>query len=267
LFEFVRFEFLTNKKISECVDFLGSKLDLMNEPIWKAFCKRVLVCPCLRNQKKSGRHREVPVPAPDSEPNPEPDSVPDQGNSIERFPFLYGIVQSIKWEYGEHWGDFLRLSASSCYPLVNTYQPLFATDVSTKTGFASTNQTDSWLEYEFVRAIIRPTHYAVRSWFPNCIHTQWPIKWKLEGWNGSEHFVLDDWTNKENGVLPDQFAKAENRTEHHLLRDHLVVTFPIAEPKWISRVRFTQIGPNRYAASSFCLILSYLEFFGDIEVL
>jgi hypothetical protein len=108
---------------------------------------------------------------------------------IEQFPFLHGIVSSLKCEHSSELDKFLKISSSSIANSPSNYHCDFATNISPFNGFASQNNADSWLEYHFLHAKVYPTHYVIRSWFPGCASKQWPRKWIIEGWNDSDERV------------------------------------------------------------------------------
>jgi hypothetical protein len=243
LFEFLRFEFLTNAKFSEFLRCSQSHFDRLNPSIWNRLCQRLLISPQMRIQFSSVRHSKMPLGERD----------PPANCPLERLPFLRGIVGSLRCEHGASWKDFIKVTSSKSYP-ERIYNHDNAIDISPANGFASAPDVNNpWIEYHFPGARVRPTHYAIRSWFPGCSNKQWPLKWKLEGCNDSGEWVeLDASINEDSDVL----------------QDYLVVTFPVrnkdflGHPQWLRRVKFTEIGCNK--CNGPCLILSTLEIFGEL---
>jgi hypothetical protein len=241
LFEFVRFEFVSHDTARDFVTLAGSRLDCLNGWIWMNFCRRLLLSPDLPLRSNSKRHPEIFNRGRRLDPKCE-------GVRIEHCPFRNGIIQSLKFERGDAWNDFVGVSCSKPYQATTNsiYGCHFATDVSPTNGFLSASEANSWIEYKFPRNRIFPTHYAIRSWFQGPSAKQWPKKWKLEGWNDEQYFELDNWTDED----------------RDLMTDGVVVTFPIRTPQLVNRVRFTQVGPNNLHGNR--LVISWFELFGDI---
>jgi hypothetical protein len=241
LFRYIRFDFLSNERFWRFISWAKEHFDVVDASIWFGICCRISLCSLMRVQSSSIRHSEPPLNHSTQQPNSD--------SPVECFPFLHGIIGSLKLEHGSSWTDFLKGSLSGIHAPISPYiyNHEFATDISLSNGFASTDVESSWLEYHFLHAKVYPTHFAVRSWFPGCSTDQWPKKWVLQGWNDSDELVELD---------------ADTDQERNLMLDNLVVTFPVRHPHFVRRIRFTQIGPS--ARNWHCLIISCLAIFGEI---
>lgn len=127
----------------------------------------------------------------------------------------------------------------------------FAVDLDNKqTRFASKNEENSWLQYNFKDRKIHPTHYSIRS--KPCGKNDWnPCHWVIEGSNtgNNDWKVLD--TRSDIKVLDDTSV-----THTFDIQEHL-------EPNECYQfLRIRQTGKN--AASNNHLGLSALEYFGTI---
>jgi hypothetical protein len=248
LLPLVRFEFLSNASFARYISWSTDRLALVDGEVWAAVCRRLSLYPPLLPHSNSARHA-MPLSDHSKDPQPTP-SLPfsDEEMTIERFPFLYGIVASVKAKHGSSWEEHLKVRSSSIHTYQLNYDCKYATNVSPCNGFASAEDiSDAWLEYEFVDAVVFPTHYAIRSWFPKCTLAQWPLQWKLQGWTpDGEEIDLDAYTGDQ----------------QQSIQDHSVVTFPICRPRAVRRIRLTQIGKNK--RGGLVLIISCLEIFGDI---
>jgi hypothetical protein len=211
LLQFVRFEFLSNEAFSRFIAWSLTHANFVNGRLWVAICRRLPLCPLLRPHSSSARHS---TPVIDHSSDPPVDQTLKFSNTemaIERFPFLHGIVASLKQEHGSLWQNHVKVTSSSICDPRSSYDDVLATSVSPCSGFASKGVADSWLEYEFLHATVFPTHYAIRSWFPGCCTSQRQRQWTVRGWTPSNEEVdLDACT-----------------TATDLIHDHLVVTFPI----------------------------------------
>jgi hypothetical protein len=241
LLEFVRFEFLSNRKFCEFVKCTENHFDILNSPTWIQVTRRLL----MKIQMSSVRHSEIAFT----------NTVPPPNCPLDQLPLLHGIVASLRYEHGGSWKDFIEVSSSSIHAPAERYHRDYAADISPANGFASLdNDVNPWLEYRFPYATVRPTHYAIRSWFANCLHNQWPRKWKIEGWTDSGELLEVD---------------TSIDSDADVLQDNLVVTFPVRNqkfvdhPQFLRRIRFTQLGLNNRNGKT--LIISSLELFGEIR--
>jgi hypothetical protein len=189
LLEFVRFEFLSNGKFMEFVLWSKEHFRIITESIWFNICRRLYDCPQLRVQSSSVRHSLPPINHSNDPPINNSIGFSTSEIRIEQFPFLHGIVSSLKCEHSSELDRFLKVSSSSIYNSPPNYHCDFATNISPFNGFASENIADSWLEYHFLHAKVYPTHYAIRLCFRSWISKQWPQKWIIERWNAFDERV------------------------------------------------------------------------------
>jgi hypothetical protein len=245
LLEIVQFEFLSNERFCAFVLWSEHHFDDMSGRIWLRVSRRLLICPQLRNQSKLHRHSTPPIDHSSDVPLNTSPPWSDAEVSINRLPFLHGIISSLRIEHPSTWHEFLKVTVSDTHSPSMTYHSDWAVNISPANGFASSGAPNAWIEYEFIHCKIYPTHYSLRSWFPCCTPNQWPRHWKLEGWTDSGDPI-----------------EIDVRNNNDCLQDHVVVTFPVVRSAYIRRIRFTETGPNK--CNGHCIILSCFEIFGDI---
>lgn len=115
-------------------------------------------------------------------------------------------------------------------------------------NFASANNPNSWLQFEFTGKKVHPTHYSIKSRTDcDCDH---PINWLIQGSNTGHE---SDWTTLDTRI-----------NERSLSRQNVQQTFDINEQSGDYRyLRILQNGIN--SSNNHYLTLSALEFFGTLS--
>lgn len=108
---------------------------------------------------------------------------------------LNGIINHLTNEFGGnvHNKGIVELTSSSQYS--GSCLPKYAVDLNNKgTKFASSNEANSWLQYDFKNRKIRPTHYTITSESRGKgeLHPQF---WVIEGSNSGEEWKILDSRN------------------------------------------------------------------------
>lgn len=108
---------------------------------------------------------------------------------------LNGIIQHLTNEFGGnvHVKGIVELTASSLYD--SSCLAKYAVDLNSKnTEFASNNEANSWLKYDFKKRKVRPTHYTITS--ESSGKGDWhPQTWVIEGSNSGEEWKILDSRN------------------------------------------------------------------------
>jgi hypothetical protein len=133
LLPLVRFEFLSNASFGGFISWSADHLEVVNGELWASVWRRLALYPPLLPHSSSVRHATA---VRDHSNDPQASSslqFKQDEMPIERFPFLYGIVASLKCRLSNH----LKVRSSSIHAPVLHYDDKYATSVSPCNGFAS----------------------------------------------------------------------------------------------------------------------------------
>lgn len=161
---------------------------------------------------------------------------------------LNGIINYLTKEAGGNLNDKGIVIATSSSINGSSYLPKFAMDFDINSNYFHTNNEEhSWLQYDFQKRKVRPTHYSIRS-RPCDSHA--PKNWIIEGSNDAKNWKTLD--SKQ------EITDLHNRNK--------VLTFDIESQsnnnESYQYLRIQQIGTN--TSGYHYLIFSALEFFGTI---
>lgn len=162
------------------------------------------------------------------------------GNSKNRFN---GIIDYLTTTFGGNVNDKCIVKVTSSSIWNGNMYPKYAVDLHESSVFATLDDKNTWLKYDFINNKIRPTCYSIRS-RGDCIYNN-PTSWIIEGSN----------TDKDG-----EWKLLDSRNDvKSLLGLNLEDTFDITthlEP--IECFRFLRI------RSHCLLVFSALEYFGQI---
>jgi hypothetical protein len=152
---------------------------------------------------------------------------------------LNGIIAHLTRACGEnvHSRGIVSVTASGKHM---NHIPAIAADLESNSYFQTTNAPNSWLCYDFKNVALRPTHYAVRSYFGGGPGTNHPKSWVVEGSRDGKGWTELDWRDDND--------------------DNTTQTFALARSDEVRLIRFRQTGPN-YAGYHY-LGFSSLKIFG-----
>jgi hypothetical protein len=175
----------------------------------------------------------------------------EKGIIPERFHFstsdpLEGIIAHLTRESGANVADhgIVGITASSLCD--NRYNAKYVADLTdVEHMYASKNEPNQWIEWNFETAEIERTHYSIltHTGAPGSGHMQ---HWVLEGRNAQE----------ELGTLD------ERRDDSQLNGRGRIATFDITNRLRIRMIRLRQIGPNHDGGHILKFVV--LEFLGDL---
>jgi hypothetical protein len=231
LFEYVRFEYLSSKSMRSFIEMMSESFDLLTFPIWHSLCPRLSL--------------SVSV-----------------GSSVDRFIKQYlsvvcrfdinskqdGIISYLTKRYGGHVIDrnIVSITASSI-PYPQTHPLRYVADFDNQSYFATQNEANSWICYDFKNMQIKVTHYSIRS--------------RRDG-NGDH---LRSWTleGSEDGL---RWVKIDDRTKDTSLNSQgAISSFSISESfqSEFRMIRLLQTGKN--SSGHDCLLVNAIEFFGVLK--
>lgn len=230
LFEFVCFEYLTDSRIEDFVEFTSKfLLGELNSGIWSRICRRLVRAPPVED-----RNPRAVVP-------------PGKECQYQASKPLDGIIAHLTRECGGNVHDkgVVAVTASSVYS--NDCEPKNAADLGSDSEFFSKNELDAWICYDFKERRVAPTSYTVKSYNfgPGGRHLK---SWALEVSNdGSSWAVVD---------------RRDNNSD--LNGSHATHNFPLSHVPGESFrfVRLRQTGPNHL--SVYYVSITALEIFGTI---
>lgn len=164
---------------------------------------------------------------------------------------FHGIIHELTKEFGGNVDDKGIVKVTSSSPLNGVYYPKNAVDLDNcKQYFCSQNIANTWLQYDFQKQKVCPTHYSIRSRHDDGKNGHHPKSWVIEGSNdNSKWTILDSQTdspflNDRSAVHTFEIKNAEkNREGFRYLR-----------------IRYT--GPNWYNHNY--MVISALEYFGSL---
>jgi hypothetical protein len=139
----------------------------------------------------------------------------------------------------------VNITASSAHA---SYAPKHAANLGSDDYWESGNHDNSWLCYDFKDCCVRPTHYTIHS--PR-VRSQ--VDYYLKNWiveisnDGSEWTAIDSHTN--NGDLNGP---------------NLVHTYNISNSDYCRMIRIRHLGESWHSSQRYYIMISSLEFFGDL---
>jgi hypothetical protein len=161
---------------------------------------------------------------------------------------IQGIIDHLTKRYGANVATAGRvlITASSAY-----YEPAFSTpksvaDINFDSAFATGDEPDSWIRFDFKEKKVVPTHYSIGSAAKGMVQHFNLRRWVIEGSvNGAEWIILDK--QDENNELT---AKPVTRT------------YPLTGNRQLQFIRLRQTGKNHNGSDN--LAISFFEVFGSL---
>lgn len=186
-YEEVDFDFLSENKFKEFIE--SFKSSEMTESLWSKFKK------CFYVNKKSSSSSQKDDGCRGHNYAIKCRQIEYDGNKEHAFS---GIIHELTKEAGGNVDDkgFVKVTASS---INGSYHPKNAVDLDNSDNFFhSYNVENTWLQYDFLKRKVIPTHYSIRSWGLNGKGGHHPKNWVIEGSNDSVNWKnLDSQQNVE----------------------------------------------------------------------
>lgn len=172
---------------------------------------------------------------------------PYDGNTRNQFK---GIIQYLHDKYKGNVNDkkVVEITSSSMY--MTSSSPKNAADFDTNLYFASNNEEDAWILYDFKERKVKPTHYSIRSRRDCGKGGNHLRKWCIEGSNDMKNWKTLDIRKKEKS-LDDANASNTFDIQENLEKDD-----------FFRYIRLRQIGYN--TGSNYHLNIAALEYFGSL---
>lgn len=162
---------------------------------------------------------------------------------------LNGIINYLTKESDGNLNDKGIVIATSSSIQGSSFLPKFAMDFDINSNYFHTNDEEhSWLQYDFQKRKVFPTHYSIRSRSTSSGYR--PKSWIIEGSNDSKNWkTLDSrqeitGLQERNAILTFDIKSQPNQNESY------------------QYLRIQQTGPN--TSGYHHLIFSALEFFGTL---
>jgi hypothetical protein len=226
----IRFEFLPLECFPKYFELVSNSFEYVTISHWTSLQSRLLLP--VESQRKNDRIGPI--------------------LSIKYQPSLplSGIISHLTTECcgNVHDRDVVHVTASSIYQNSSYPNCLLkgATEMTDSNYFASKNEPNSWLCYDFKDSLVRPNHYSIRSG----THSGW-IGHQLVSWVIETSNDYREWT---------EIDRHEN--DHSLLS--ATGSFSITKPCKFSRyIRLRQIGKT--SCSGDYLLVTSFEVFGHIK--
>lgn len=159
-----------------------------------------------------------------------------------------GIIQHLHniCKGNVHDKKIIEVTSSSCY--MASCSPKNATDFDNNLYFASNNEEDAWICYDFKERKVKPSHYSIRSRKDCGKGGNHLRKWCIEGSNDLKNWKTLDVRKKEKSL---DDANATNTFD---------IQTELDKDDFFRYLRLRQIGYN--TGSNFHLNIAALEFFG-----
>jgi hypothetical protein len=226
LFEYVRFEYLSVDSMRLFVEMIGESNEFLTTAIFESLCRRLVLSVSPTNPNDRIISQSIKCEFREGSP-------------------LDGIISYLTKKHGCHVldGNIVSITASSVvnrksYPLRNI------ADFENQTFFATTNDANSWIHYDFKNIRIKPTHYSIRS--------------ARDG----NHNHLRCWT-LEGSVDGKSWMELDRREKDKTLNGTgAVSTFAVSRSEEIQMIRLCNRGKN--SSNSDQLVVNAIEFFGAI---
>ena len=233
LFEFIYFDYLSISGIENFASFVSENfLENISSGIWRQICRRLIldVKPVEKKNPRGHKGREF---------------VYDESRKLD------GVIAYLTRECGGnvHEKGLVHVVASSVLDGDGSpYQPKNAVDLGTNSYYASKDEQNSWICYDFKDRRVIPTSYSVRS-YGAASGGDHPKSWVIE--------VSNDGTENS-------WTEIDRRDNNDLNYNRVTVNFKISQlPSESFRFfRLRHTGKNHNGNNY--LILSSLEIFGTL---
>jgi hypothetical protein len=204
LLECVKFEYLSSELMTEFVNIVDSRIEVLTPNIWTAIRRRLFfsVLPPLSDDRFVSSH-----------------------HPYDEFRPFSGIIAFLTRKYGGNVVDrqIVEMRASSgpgnaSFPVKNVV------DLDTSAHFWTENRSNQWICWDFKTYRIRPTHYSINSEYGDANLRTWVLEGSSDG---SSWATLD-----------------ERHDDMTLQRRLLAATFQVAKPVEVRLLRIVQKGQN-----------------------
>lgn len=225
LFENVEFAYLSNEKIQQFVSIFDKSQIKMNNNVWKAISKRLLIF----NKQETHRvyHRKaIKIRYNEKEPL----------NGV-----FYFLKNKNKKEIAKH--QIINVIPSSC----SVRDPKAIIDSNQPEVFQTEDRANQWIAFEFRDMKMKVTSYTLQSYYNGKPNFANPKNWILEGSDDGREWVEMD----RHEDCPDLNNK--NAIQNYKIKGDF---------KEFKYIRVKQIGKNW--ANKDQLTLSKVELFGDL---
>jgi hypothetical protein len=204
LLEYVHFEFLSSTTISRFCESSQQFFSHLTISIWSRICTRLghdiipqstnprLICP------------------PGLVLKPDANSVLDGG-----------IISYLSGKYGTDFASHSVLEVTALSTNDPSQSPINATALKTNTIFASKNEPNQWISYNFCKSRIIPSHYSIRSYYAGHHGYNNLRSWVIEGSvDGKAWIEIDrrDHNNELNEKNASCLFDISHRGEYQIIR-------------------------------------------------
>ena len=234
LFEFVRFEYLSESCIVEFVE-LSQKfgVEMMNANIWTQICRRLLVS--TQSARRSGGKRFV--------------DYRDRHFEYDGANLFNGIVAHLTKHCGENIVDANVVKIMSSHEFAATWHPKHLFDFSSPEVFKSADAENVWLSFDFGEIRIRPNGYSLKTDLTDGGRGMSPRSWVIEG--------------SEDGISWVELDCREDNDSLNGMESQAMFSITNVPSRGVRFLRFRQTGLNHWG--SYAITLSAFEIFGEIS--
>jgi hypothetical protein len=227
----LRFEYLSTASMSSFISRITESFDLLTFPIWCSLCHRLSLSVSVDFSSDQFVKRYLPIVCSFRPPSN-----------------LDGIISYLTKRHGGHVidHDIVSITASSSYDQ-QSHPVRQVADFGDQCWFATQDQANSWICYDFKEIQIKVAHYSIRS---RCDYNAQHLRfWTLEGSNDGLSWVqIDDRKN-------DTSSNGKGA----------ISTFSISSgsQEQFRMIRLQQTGKN--SSGDDLLSVSAIEFFGVLK--
>ena len=234
LFEFVRFEYLSESCMAEFVE-LSQKfgVEMMNTNIWTQICRRLLVS--TQSEKRSGGKRFV--------------DYRDRHFEYDGANPFNGIIAHLTKHFKENLVDANVVKIMSSHEFGTAWHPKHIFDFSSPEVFKSADAENVWLSFDFGQMRIRPNGYSLKTDLTDGGRGMSPRSWVLEG--------------SEDGISWVELDCREDNDSLNGMESQAMFSITSVPSRGVRFLRFRQTGLNHWG--SYAITLSAFEIFGEIS--
>jgi hypothetical protein len=233
LFSYVRFEYLSTKSMKSFIEMINASFDFLTFPIWRSLCHRLSLSVSI-DFSNDGFYDQFSSVVCRFDPN---------SNSKQD-----GIISYLAKRFGGHVIDrnIVSITASSIAD-PQSYPLRHVADFENQSCFATKDEANSWICYDFKDIQIKVTHYSIRSRRDaNAHHLRF---WTLEGSkDGLKWVKIDDRQN-------DTSLNSQGAISVFSLSESFQEAFRM--------IRVRQTGKS--SSNSDYLIVNTIDFFGVLK--
>jgi hypothetical protein len=167
LFEFVRFEFLSTDCISRFISMSFDHFEILNANVWKAICARLILPVSQVSQNPRLWYDEFVC-------------------DLKEDKSLDGIISYLTKKHGGnvHNQGIVTITAKSIAD--NPNRLTNAANLGDNARFASKDEKNQWVCWDFHGMRVRPTHYSIRNQTGPYFLKSWIVESSIDGMNWRE---------------------------------------------------------------------------------